>query len=139
MGAARAPSPTTPVTEGNMMKHRSWTCVFSLATFAIAIGVAAAPNNNPAPSSANKASPVAPASAAAHHAAAVEPAVEPVVAAQAESSGGNLPVRRVVLYKSGVGFFEHQGRVQGDESVGIDFTSGQLNDVLQSLTVLDLN
>ena len=45
----------------------------------------------------------------------------------------------MVLYKSGVGYFEHQGRVQGDQSVGIDFTSGQLNDVLQSLTVLDLN
>jgi hypothetical protein len=57
----------------------------------------------------------------------------------AESSAGNLPVRRVVLYKSGVGFFEHQGSVQGNESVAIDFTSGQLNDVLQSLTVLDLN
>jgi hypothetical protein len=67
----------------------------------------------------------------------VAPVIVPAQAA--ESSGGNLPVRRVVLYKSGVGFFEHQGRVQGDQSVGIDFTSGQLNDVLQSLTVLDLN
>ena len=50
-----------------------------------------------------------------------------------------LPVRRVVLYKSGVGYFEHLGQVHGDQSVRIDFTSGQLNDVLQSLTVLDLN
>jgi hypothetical protein len=48
-------------------------------------------------------------------------------------------MRRVVLYKSGVGFFEHQGTVQGNQTVGINFTSGQLNDVLQSLTVLDLN
>jgi len=48
-------------------------------------------------------------------------------------------VRRVVLYKSGVGYFEHQGRVEGNQTVHIDFTSGQLNDVLQSLTVLDLN
>jgi hypothetical protein len=50
-----------------------------------------------------------------------------------------LPVRRVVLYKTGVGYFEHQGAVHGDQQVGIDFTSGQLNDVLQSLTILDLN
>lgn len=49
-----------------------------------------------------------------------------------------LPVQRVVLYKSGVGYFEHEGRVSGDQSVSIDFTSGQLNDVLSSLTVLDL-
>src|SRR5690348_6418400 len=50
-----------------------------------------------------------------------------------------LPVRRVILYKSGVGYFEHPGQVRGDQTVGIDFTSAQLNDVLQSLTVLDLN
>jgi hypothetical protein len=51
----------------------------------------------------------------------------------------NLPVRRVILYKGGVGYFEHLGRIKGDEAVRVDFSSGQLNDVLQSLTVLDLN
>lgn len=50
-----------------------------------------------------------------------------------------LPVRRVVLYKNGVGYFEHLGRVRGNQDVHIDFTSGQLNDVLKSLTVLDLS
>ena len=57
----------------------------------------------------------------------------------AAASPANLPVRRVILYKSGVGYFEHVGRVDGDQTVQIDFTSGQLNDVLQSLTILDLN
>ena len=42
------------------------------------------------------------------------------------------------LYKNGVGFFEHTGRVTGDQSVTIDFTSAQLNDVLQTLTAIDL-
>ncbi len=60
-------------------------------------------------------------------------------AAPASSDAAKLPVRRVVLYKTGVGYFEHQGAVHGDQQVGIDFTSGQLNDVLQSLTILDLN
>ncbi|HEY2820625.1 MAG TPA: carboxypeptidase regulatory-like domain-containing protein [Candidatus Acidoferrum sp.] len=55
------------------------------------------------------------------------------------SSTGKLPVRRVVLYKNGVGYFEHLGRVRGSQDVHIDFTSAQLNDVLKSLTVLDLN
>src|SRR5258706_6435672 len=59
------------------------------------------------------------------------------------ASGGNestrLPVRRVVLYKNGVGYFEHLGRVRGSQNVHIDFTSAQLNDVLKSLTVLDLS
>jgi hypothetical protein len=50
-----------------------------------------------------------------------------------------LPVTRVALYKNGVGFFEHAGRVSGDQSVTIDFTTSQLNDVLQSLTAIDLN
>ena len=50
-----------------------------------------------------------------------------------------LPIKRVVLYKSGVGYFEHVGTVQGNQDVTIPFTSGQLNDVLKSLTVLDLN
>src|SRR6187402_387231 len=49
-----------------------------------------------------------------------------------------LPVRRVVLYKSGVGYFEHIGRVRGNQLVTIDFTSGQLDDVLKSITALDL-
>jgi hypothetical protein len=49
----------------------------------------------------------------------------------------DLPVRKVVLYKNGVGYFEHSGSVTGSQRVSIDFTSSQLNDVLQSLTVLD--
>ena len=49
----------------------------------------------------------------------------------------DLPVRKVVLYKNGVGYFEHAGTVNGNQKVAIDFTSPQLNDVLQSLTVLD--
>lgn len=50
-----------------------------------------------------------------------------------------LPLRRVVLYKSGIGYFQHDGRVRGNEEVEIDLTSGQLNDVLKSLTALDFS
>ena len=49
----------------------------------------------------------------------------------------DLPVIKVVLYKNGVGYFEHAGTVTGNQRVTIDFTSPQLNDVLQSLTALD--
>src|ERR1051325_2528621 len=66
------------------------------------------------------------------------------IAAAALSEAGStnietLPIRRVVLYKNGVGYFEHLGRVRGSQNVHIDFTSAQLNDVLKSLTVLDLS
>jgi hypothetical protein len=58
-------------------------------------------------------------------------------ASAAPGSVTDLPVRKVVLYKNGVGYFEHSGPVNGDQRVAIDFTSSQLNDVLQSLTTLD--
>ncbi len=59
--------------------------------------------------------------------------------ARTEAHSNELPITRVALYKNGVGFFEHVGHVAGDQSVTIDFTSAQLNDVLQSLTAIDLN
>ncbi|MBN2377762.1 MAG: hypothetical protein JXD22_15300 [Sedimentisphaerales bacterium] len=49
-----------------------------------------------------------------------------------------LPVRRVVLYKHGVGYFERRGTVPGQENVNLYFKSNQMNDLLKSLTVLDL-
>jgi hypothetical protein len=58
-------------------------------------------------------------------------------AASAPATAKDLPVRKVVLYKNGVGYFEHAGTVSGNQRVTIDFTSPQLNDVLQTLTVLD--
>ena len=55
-----------------------------------------------------------------------------------DTDAARLPVKRVVLYKNGVGYFEHSARVHGNQELGIDFTTGQLNDVLKSLTVVDL-
>ena len=61
------------------------------------------------------------------------------VSVAANEPAAKLPVRRIVLYKNGVGYFEHLGHVRGSQDVHIDFTSAQLNDVLKSLTVLDLS
>jgi hypothetical protein len=74
-------------------------------------------------------------------AAAQSPTLRPHPATQVEPGPkpSELPITRVALYKNGVGFFEHAGRVSGDQAVTIDFTSAQLNDVLQSLTAIDLN
>ena len=57
-------------------------------------------------------------------------------ASRAQSTA--LPVRRVVLYKTGVGYFEHLGNVRNRQDVAVRFTSAQLNDVLKSLTAIDL-
>jgi hypothetical protein len=61
----------------------------------------------------------------------------PVAGSSVPNAVRDLPVRKVVLYKNGVGYFEHAGQVNGNQRVAIDFSSSQLNDVLQSLTVLD--
>ncbi len=58
--------------------------------------------------------------------------------ASSPESAARLPVTRVILYKNGVGYFEHAGHVRGSQDVNVDFTTAQLNDVLKSLTVLDL-
>jgi Carboxypeptidase regulatory-like domain len=58
-------------------------------------------------------------------------------ATKTADSANRLPVKRVVLYKNGVGYFEHTARVHGTQDLRIDFTTGQLNDVLESLTAVD--
>ena len=69
---------------------------------------------------------------------AISVAQSSVPIATSADSAARLPVSRVILYKNGVGYFEHAGRVRGSQDVNIDFTTAQLNDVLKSLTVLDL-
>src|ERR1700693_2908609 len=59
-------------------------------------------------------------------------------AASPSDTSARLPVKRVVLYKNGVGYFEHTARVHGTQDLSIDFTTSQLNDVLKSLTAVDL-
>src|SRR5271166_3782204 len=46
-----------------------------------------------------------------------------------------LPVRTVILYKHGVGFFEREGPLGPGESARLDFNASEMNDVLKSLTV----
>jgi hypothetical protein len=67
-------------------------------------------------------------------------AMKPPTARTARATGASvrLPIKRVILYKNGVGYFEHLGEVIGNQTVSIDFTSAQLNDALKSLTTLDL-
>src|SRR5215475_12635670 len=57
---------------------------------------------------------------------------------QAQNEQNPPPLRRVTLYKHGVGYFERQGRVSGDQQVTFLFDAAQMNDVLKSLVVLDL-
>lgn len=46
-------------------------------------------------------------------------------------------IKRVVLYKHGVGHFERQAEVDGDGEITLSFRTEEMNDVLKSLTVFD--
>ncbi len=48
----------------------------------------------------------------------------------------NLPVREMVLYKHGIGFFVRQGTIDG-EQIALTFREDEINDVLKSLAVFD--
>ena len=50
-----------------------------------------------------------------------------------------IPVTRVVLFSSGVGYFEHKGEVEGDAVTRLMFKVDQINDVLKSMVLDDLN
>jgi hypothetical protein len=50
----------------------------------------------------------------------------------------NVPVKVVVLFSSGVGYFEHAGAVNGNASSELRFKTQQINDILKSLVLQDL-
>src|SRR6266850_533054 len=49
----------------------------------------------------------------------------------------DVPVKVVVLFSSGVGYFEHIGTVKGDSSTELRFKTQQINDILKSLVLQD--
>ena len=51
------------------------------------------------------------------------------------AAAADLPVREVVLFKHGVGYFARSGRLAAGESARLDFKAGEMNDVLKSLTI----
>lgn len=51
----------------------------------------------------------------------------------------DVPVGRAVLFSSGVGYFEHYGKVAGDGSAELRFKTEQINDILKSLVLQDLD
>src|SRR5438477_7631160 len=50
-----------------------------------------------------------------------------------------LKVRKIVVYKHGVGYFEREGKVTGNQQVALTFKTAQMKDLLKSLFAVDLN
>jgi hypothetical protein len=50
-----------------------------------------------------------------------------------------LPLTQVVLYSSGVGYFEREGQVEGSAKIDLRFKVDDINDLLKSLVVQDFD
>jgi hypothetical protein len=57
----------------------------------------------------------------------------------ATALAADIPIHEVVLYKSGVGYFERGGLLRAGESARLDFKTSDMNDVLKSLTISEQN
>ena len=53
------------------------------------------------------------------------------------AANADVPVTKVVLFSSGVGYFEHAGTVRGNSSTELRFKTAQINDILKSLVLQD--
>src|SRR5690242_3518396 len=59
-------------------------------------------------------------------------------AAAAELPAAELSLNKVVLFTSGVGFYEHKGDIEGDRRVEMRFNVDDINDLLKSMVLQDL-
>ncbi len=67
-----------------------------------------------------------------------QPAPENSAIRNPQSAITQLPLKRVILYSNGVGYFERRGTVTGRAEINLSFKQSQVDDVLKSLVVLDL-
>ncbi len=66
----------------------------------------------------------------------IEPAAQ--VAVPAETSA-QLPIGQVVLFSSGVGYFQREGQIEGDARVDLSFPTQDINDLIKSMVLRDLD
>src|SRR5687768_1624174 len=56
----------------------------------------------------------------------------------ADEKASDLPLNRVVLFSSGVGFYEHNGQIEGNGHFDLKFNVDDVNDLLKSMVLQDL-
>jgi hypothetical protein len=57
--------------------------------------------------------------------------------AQPRPGAAELPVTRIVLFSSGVGYYQREGQVDGSARIDLQFHSHNINDLLKSLILQD--
>lgn len=63
----------------------------------------------------------------------------PAAAPAAPAKDAQLPIAQVVLFSSGVGYFQREGNVDGTQRVDLTFPVTDINDLLKSMVVRDLD
>jgi hypothetical protein len=61
------------------------------------------------------------------------------LSAQTEEKDVTVPVSSLVMFTSGVSYFQHDGTVDGNAKMELTFSTGQINDLLKSLVLRDLD
>jgi hypothetical protein len=56
-----------------------------------------------------------------------------------EEKDTTVPLTRLVLFTSGVGYFQHDGLVEGNARMELTFSAAQINDLLKSLVLRDMD
>ena len=68
-----------------------------------------------------------------------KPAVAHAIAVAPSETATQLPIGQVVLFSSGVGYFQREGTIDGDARVDLSFPTQDINDLIKSMVLRDLN
>ncbi len=68
-----------------------------------------------------------------------QPPVRVAPVGQAAEARTPLPIAQVVLYSSGVGYFQREGTVEGNARVDLSFDVRDINDLIKSMVLRDLD
>ncbi len=55
-----------------------------------------------------------------------------------EDAPANIPLKRVIMFSSGVAFYERNGEVEGNAELDLKFNTRDINDLLKSMVLQDL-
>jgi hypothetical protein len=69
---------------------------------------------------------------------AIAASLAPFVQAADDNKSAELPLKKVVMFSSGVGYFERRGDVNDDAKVELKFNTRDVNDLLKSMVLQDL-
>jgi hypothetical protein len=64
---------------------------------------------------------------------------DPPVVPAAQVAGPALPVTQAILYSSGVGYFQREGKVEGNTRIDLTFPVQDINDLLKSMVLQDFD